>query len=287
MSDDIPRLLSPQTDLDRFVLMAPSAPASSGLGCWVASLERLRALELDLTGRTGKAVDDFFRRIKKSTKKSKKRSVEERAPIVGAFVTLRVLQLTGEVTIVSSLRRIASLLTHPDLAIEDAFDKTEWRNLCVLLSQSFGDSLQPLKISAGGASRFNDLMRATFRGEAISRRLSLESLMSLALASISQTSRPPSTGITLDVVMNGDALVDPRMYLSCCVLAHATQVTPHSWVHEPLTAALALSHGALHADTLWWFHETNRPGFVETCTLGWQCVLEMLPHLQDVCLTER
>ncbi|KAF8488761.1 hypothetical protein F5888DRAFT_1809420 [Russula emetica] len=97
LPDDIPCLLSPQMDLDRFVFMAPSVLTSS---------------------RTGKAVDDFFRRIgalgsgmmnmpnstrscdsgmfsgegidftkiKKSTKKLKKRSVEERAPIIGAFV---------------------------------------------------------------------------------------------------------------------------------------------------------------------------------------------------------
>jgi hypothetical protein len=35
--------------------MAPSSLTFS-LGYWVASLERLRALQLDLTGRTGKAV---------------------------------------------------------------------------------------------------------------------------------------------------------------------------------------------------------------------------------------
>ncbi|KAF8492643.1 hypothetical protein F5888DRAFT_1858189, partial [Russula emetica] len=107
-------------------------------------------------------------------------------------------------------------------------------------------------------------------------------------------SGPPSTGITLDglavltaryhnlktlaVVMNGDALVDPQMYLSRIVSSvHATQATPHSWVHEPLTAMLPLSHGAPRADTLWWFHEKNRPGFIETCALSWQRILEMLP----------
>jgi hypothetical protein len=139
--------------------MVPGALTFSSLGCWVAFLERLRALQLDLTGRTGKAVDDFFRHVThtlealssgmntlnstrsrdsgvfsgedidfteikkfKSMKKSKKLSVEERVPIVGAFVTLRVLQLTGEVpTIISFLqRRIASPVTHLDLVIEDA-----------------------------------------------------------------------------------------------------------------------------------------------------------------------
>ena len=349
--------------------MAPGA-LSSSLGCWVASLERLRTLQLDLTGRTGKAVDDFFRQIgasssgmntpnstrsrdsgvfsgedvdfteiKKSMKK-KRRSAEERAPVVGAFVQLRALQLTGEVpTIVSFLRRIASPLTQLDLVIEDPFDKTDWRNLCVLLSQSFGDSLQSLKISAGGASRFNDLVRATSRGEAVSRRLSLESLTSLPYltrldidlpesviiqnSDIAQlavacpgleilrlcptarfpiASGPPSITLdglavltarcrnleTLAVVVNGDA-VDPQMYLSRIVSSRTLLKLHlgHSWVREPLTAALALSHLAPHADTLRWFHEKNRPGFIETHALGWQRVLEMLPHLQDVRLTER
>lgn len=287
---------------------------------------------------SGEDID--FTEIKKSMKKSKKRSVGERAPIVGAFVTLRVLQLNGEVpTIVSFLRRIASPLTHLDLVIEDSFDKTDWRNLCVLLSQSFGNSLQSLKISAGGTSRFNDLVRATSRGEAVSRRLSFESLTSLPyltrldidlpesviiqnsdvaqlavacpsleILRLCPTARfPIATGppsITLDglamltarcrnletlaVVVNGDA-VDPQMYLSRFVSSRTLLKVHlgHSWVREPLTAALALSHLAPHADTLRWFHEKNRPGFIETHALGWQRVLEMLPHLQDVRLTER
>jgi hypothetical protein len=370
LPDDLSHVLAPQTELDRLTLMAPSA-LSSTLGRWVASLERLRALQLDLTGRSNKVVDDFFRHvgasssgfstpnssrsrdsgvfsgedidfteIKKSTKKSKQRPVEERAPIVGAFVMLRVLQLTGEVpTIVTFLRRIASPLTHLDLVIEDPFDKTDWRNLCVLISRSFGNSLQSLKISASGASRFNDLVRATSRGEAVSRRLSLESLTSLPyltrldidlpesviiensdIAQLAEAcpsleilrlcptarfpiaSGPPS--LTLDglapltarcrsleslaVVINGDA-VDPQMYLYRTVSSRTLLKLHlgHSWVRESLTAALALSHLAPHADTLRWFHEKNRPGFVETHALGWQRVAEMLPHLQDVRLTER
>ena len=287
---------------------------------------------------SGEDID--FTETKKSMKKAKRRSVEERGPIAGALVTLRVLQLTGEVpTIVSFLRRIASPLTHLDLVIEDPFDKNDWRNLCVLLSQSFGDSLQSLKVSAGGASRFNDLVRATSRGEAVSRQLSLESLTSLPyltrldidlpesviiqnsdiaqlaaacprleILRLCPTARFPIAGgppsITLDglailtarcrnletlaVVVNGDA-VDPQMYLSRIVSSRTLLKLHlgHSWVRDPLTAALALSHLAPHADTLRWFHEKNRPGFIETHALGWQRVLEMLPHLQDVRLTER
>jgi hypothetical protein len=370
LPDDLPLLLAPQTELDRFTLLAPGA-LSSSLGRWVSSLERLRTLQLDLAGRPSKAVDDFFRHvgasgsgvstpnsaqsrdsgvfsgedidfteIKKSMKKSKQRPVEEPSPIVGAFVTLRVLQLTGEVsTIVSFLRRIASPLTQLELVIEDPFDKADWRNLCVLLSQSFGHSLQSLKISAGGASRFNDLVRSTSRAEVISRRLSFESLSSLPqltrldidlpesviiqnsdmaqladacpnleIVRLCPTARFPINGgppsLTLDglapltarcrnletlaVVVNGDA-ADPQMFLHRAVSSRTLLKLHlgHSWVREPLSAALALSHLAPYADTLRWFHEKNRPGFIETHALGWQRVTEMLPYLQEVRLTER
>lgn len=372
LPDDLPRHLAPQTDLDRVVLMAPGA-LSPGLGRWLASLERLRSLQLDLSGRPSKAVDEFFRHvgasgsgfstpnsarsrdsgvfssedidfteIKKSMKKSKQRAaVDDRAPISGAFVALRSLQLTGEVpAVVAFLRRLASPLAQLELVIEDPFDKADWRNLCVLLSQSFGESLQSLKISAGGSSRFTDLVRSTTtRAEPVSRRLSLESLTGLPrltrldidlpesvivqnsdLAQLAEacpnleilrlcpTARfPVSTGppsLTLDglahltarcrnletlaVVVNGDA-ADPQMYLHRVVSSRTLLKLHlgHSWVREPLTAALALSHLAPHADTLRWFHEKNRPGFIETHALGWQRVAEMLPHLQDVRLTER
>jgi hypothetical protein len=67
---------------------------------------------------SGEDID--FTEIKKSTKESKQRIVEERAPIVAAFVMLRMLQLTGEVpTIISFLRPIASPLMQLELVIED------------------------------------------------------------------------------------------------------------------------------------------------------------------------
>jgi len=371
LPDDLPRQLAPQTDLDKLALMAPGA-LSPSLGRWIASLERLRSLQLDLTGRPPKAVDEIFphvgtsgsglstpssarsrdsgvfssedidfTEVKKSMKKSKQRAVvEERAAISGAFVALRSLQLTGEVpAIFAFLRRIASPLAQLELVIEDPFDKGDWRNLCVLLCQSFGESLQSLKISASGASRFNDLVRSTARAEAVSRRLSLEFITSLPhltrldidlpesvifqnsdvaqlaeacpnleILRLCPTARfPVSTGppsLTLDglaqltarcrnletlaVVVNGDA-VDPQMYMHRIVSSRTLLKlhVGHSWVREPLIAALALSHLAPHADTLRWFHEKNRPGFIETHALGWQRVADMLPALQDVRLTER
>lgn len=61
----------------------------------------------------------------------------------------------------------------------------------------------------------------------------------------------------------------------------------HSVVNDPLHATLLLSHLAPHLEVLKWFHEKNRPGYVEANAQGWQKVSEWLPHLQGVRLMER
>ncbi|KAF7436607.1 hypothetical protein PC9H_003440 [Pleurotus ostreatus] len=61
----------------------------------------------------------------------------------------------------------------------------------------------------------------------------------------------------------------------------------HSWIQDPLQVAILLSHFASRCDTLRWFHERNRPGYVEANDLGWQKVAEALPFLQDVREMER
>ncbi|KAL4070775.1 hypothetical protein J3A83DRAFT_4358872 [Scleroderma citrinum] len=61
----------------------------------------------------------------------------------------------------------------------------------------------------------------------------------------------------------------------------------HSVVNDPLRAAILLSHLAPHLESLKWFHEKNRPGFVEANAQGWQKVSDWLPHLQGVRLMER
>ncbi|KAF8274011.1 hypothetical protein EI94DRAFT_1714512 [Lactarius quietus] len=329
LPDDLPRQLAPQTDLDKLALMAPGPVdeffrhvGASGSGFSTPNSTRSR----DSGVFSSEDID--FTEIKKSMKKSKQRAVvEDRAPISGAFVALRSLHLTGEVpAVVAFLRRIASPLMQLELVIEEPYDKGDWRNLCVLLSQSFGESLH-------SASRFTDLVRSTTaRAEAVSRRLLprltrldidlpesfivqnsdiaqlAEACPNLEILRLCPTARfPVSTGppsLTLDglaqltarcrnletlaVVVNGDA-VDPQMYLHRVVSSRTLLKLHlgHSWVREPLIAALALSHLAPHADTLRWFHEKNRPGYIETHALGWQRVAEMLPHLQDVRLTER
>lgn len=61
----------------------------------------------------------------------------------------------------------------------------------------------------------------------------------------------------------------------------------HSWISDPLHVTILLSHLAPHLDLLKFFHEKNRPGFVEANARAWTTVSEYLPHLQDMRLVER
>ncbi|KAI0034007.1 hypothetical protein K488DRAFT_46477 [Vararia minispora EC-137] len=61
----------------------------------------------------------------------------------------------------------------------------------------------------------------------------------------------------------------------------------HGWARDPLQAAIALSHLAPHLDSLRWFHEKNRPGYIDAHAQAWAKAAEMLPLLQAVRLTER
>jgi len=51
--------------------------------------------------------------------------------------------------------------------------------------------------------------------------------------------------------------------------------------------SILLSQLAPHLDNLKWFHEKNRPGFVEANAKAWTTVSEYLPHLQNLRLAER
>ncbi|KAJ7675364.1 hypothetical protein B0H17DRAFT_945974 [Mycena rosella] len=61
----------------------------------------------------------------------------------------------------------------------------------------------------------------------------------------------------------------------------------HSWVTDTLQVAILLSHFAPYLETVKWFMERNRPGFVEANSRSWQRVSDILPHLQNLRLTER
>ncbi|KAJ7631206.1 hypothetical protein FB45DRAFT_979296 [Roridomyces roridus] len=61
----------------------------------------------------------------------------------------------------------------------------------------------------------------------------------------------------------------------------------HSWVADTLQVAILLSQLAPHLETIRWFTERNRPGFVEANARSWQKVSDILPHMQNLRLTER
>ncbi|KAF8215948.1 hypothetical protein K438DRAFT_1560186 [Mycena galopus ATCC 62051] len=61
----------------------------------------------------------------------------------------------------------------------------------------------------------------------------------------------------------------------------------HSWVADTLQVAILLSQLAPHLETIKWFTERNRPGFIEVNARSWQKVSDILPHLQNLRLTER
>ncbi|KAG6832518.1 hypothetical protein H0H92_000147 [Tricholoma furcatifolium] len=61
----------------------------------------------------------------------------------------------------------------------------------------------------------------------------------------------------------------------------------HSRIEDSLQVAIFLSHIAPNLDTLKWFQEKNRPGFVEANARNWQGVMDLLPHLQGIRSQER
>lgn len=93
---------------------------------------------------------------------------------------------------------------------------------------------------------------------------------------------------TLAIVLNaryGTAdVLTSRSYSSRALLR--LQVG-HSWIGEPLHTSIFLSHVAPYLESIKFFQEKNRPGFMEANAKGWQAVSEILPHLQGVRLVER
>ncbi|KAK0198938.1 hypothetical protein F5146DRAFT_919984 [Armillaria mellea] len=363
LPDTFTDLLSPQKGLCKVVLMAPGA-LSPGVGRWIASLEELKVLQLDLSGRGVVAVEGFFDEVSPRSGVSTPSSVmttdsgvfsgeeldfsDHRKSALrltgdlrskGSFATVRQLQLTGEVSnIAVFLRHLRSALTQLDLVIEDPPDMADWQDLSVLISERFGITLQSLRISGSGSSRYSELVRSTARAEAPKRlplgyftslpcllRLDIdlpestlftkydiwhvsticptvEEIRLCPLARFPVATGPPSLTLedlaplmancprlhTLSVVVNAkqrtSEVLSSRETSSASLLRLHVG---HSWVGDTLHVTILLSHLAPHLETLKWFHEKNRPGYVEANARGWERVAEALPHLQNVRLSER
>ncbi|KAH8099394.1 hypothetical protein BXZ70DRAFT_1000914 [Cristinia sonorae] len=61
----------------------------------------------------------------------------------------------------------------------------------------------------------------------------------------------------------------------------------HSWIQDPLKAAILLSHLAPYLEGIKWFSQTTRAGTVGADAAAWQKVSDLLPHLQAIRLMER
>ena len=201
LPDAFTELLGRQDRLEKIVLVAPGA-LSSDIGRWVALLPCLKTLQLDLTGRSMIAVEGFFDELQPRSGDSTPSSVvttdsgvfseddldfsEIRKSVLRltgdlpskrSFASMRKLVLTGDVSnLAVFVKHITSPLTQLELIIEDPPEKADWYDLSDMICDRFGDSLQSLRITATGSSRFNDLVRSTSRAEPPTSRLSLEHL---------------------------------------------------------------------------------------------------------------
>ncbi|TFK36896.1 hypothetical protein BDQ12DRAFT_608820 [Crucibulum laeve] len=364
LPDAFTELLLRQDALEKVVLVAPGA-LSPGVGRWSASLPRLKQLQLDLTGRSMIAVEGFFDELRPRSGDSTPSSVGSTDSGVfsgeeldfsdirksalrltgdlsskGSFTQLRRLHLTGDVSnIAVFVKHLECPLTQLDLVIEDPPDNADWQDLCGLMCERFGESLQSLRITATNSSKFMDLVRSTSRAEPASSRLSLEHLTSLSSLTRLDIDLPESVIFTAaDIESLAKAcpnleivrlcplarfpqnLGPPKIsledlaplmrnckYLHTLSIAfHAKQGTAeilkersasspsllrlhvgHSWINEPLQVSVLLSHLTPRLETVKWFQEKNRPGFIEANANSWQMVSNTLPHLQLMRAIER
>ncbi|KIP12554.1 hypothetical protein PHLGIDRAFT_498684 [Phlebiopsis gigantea 11061_1 CR5-6] len=173
---------------EKLAIMAPGALAAR-VGKWASSLPLLKTIALDLSNTSSRAVEGFFAEVGTgsgySTPESTGRDsgvfsgeddidfTDVRKSIVrltsdgprhSAFPQLTQINLTGEAAnIATFLRHITSPLSQIELAIEDPPLLADWHDLCALLGNHFGTTLQAVRINATGAARFNELVRSTSR----------------------------------------------------------------------------------------------------------------------------
>ncbi|KAI0778421.1 hypothetical protein BD413DRAFT_630902 [Trametes elegans] len=111
----------------------------------------------------------------------------------------------------------------------------------------------------------------------------------ITLESIVPLTRACARLHTLGVVVHAAELESDGVYATreVCSRSLLRLHVGHSWVRNPLQAAVLLSHLAPYLETLKWFNEKNRAGIVEANAVAWARVAEFLPHLQHLRLSER
>jgi hypothetical protein len=250
LPDAFTELLLRQDALERIVLVAPGA-LSPGVGRWVASLPQLKTLQLDLTGRSMIAVEGFFDELRPRSGDSTPSDVgstdsgvfsEEELdfseirksalrltgdlPSKRSFAQMRKLHLTGDVSnIAVFVKHITSPLTQLELVIEDPPDRADWYDLSALICERFGDSLQSLRVTATGSSRFADLVRSTSRAEPATGRLPLEYLSYLPYLIRLEIDLPESVIFTASDIESIAKACPNLETLKLCPLARFPQTT--------------------------------------------------------------
>ncbi|KAJ7293084.1 hypothetical protein C8J57DRAFT_1268076 [Mycena rebaudengoi] len=228
--------------------------------------------------------------------------------------------------IAAFLAHLSSPLTQLELVIEDPPDAADWRDLFsslmvlrigATLSSKFGDLVRSTSRATPAPSRLSlehlgplpELVRfsvdlpesVVFTASDVTHLAkmcpNLEEVRLCPLARFSAASPPQLTLEalaplmrdcrrlnTLAVVINAKGGVAETSASSNSLLwLHVG----HSWVTDTLQVAILLSHFAPRLEAVKWYTERNRPGFVEANARGWQRVIDALPHLQNVRLTER
>lgn len=93
---------------------------------------------------------------------------------------------------------------------------------------------------------------------------------------------------TLHIPIHAFKMDDPSLFeIETSSLSLRTLHLGHSWIGDPMGVAIHLSHFAPYLENLKYFHERNRPGFIEAHCNGWQRVNNILPQLQQLRLHER
>lgn len=211
-------LLRPQVELEGVTILAPGA-INVTTGVWLASLKKLRFLELDLARMGGPKVDvqGFFGKDgERSTsphsshdsgvfsgedteviedKKKRVRSVSRRGP----FEVLEHLVLGGSTVLVAMfLDNLSADVSHLDVSIEDQPLESNWKKLATQICLSFAGSLKELRVRPAQTSRFAEIVKSSSRASAVPppRRLSLFPLHPLATLTKLDLDLPESAFLT-------------------------------------------------------------------------------------------
>jgi hypothetical protein len=199
LPDNFTQAMSDQRSLESLSLSVPGA-LTPALGRWIASLPKLRRLQLDLTARSFASIEAFFQGIdspsgyltptslgatdndifsggeeldfdSRKDRRRNSRHISGDCPAVrftrpgAGFLQLEEVQLTGDAgTLAAFLKHLPGEVATLELIVDDPPERLDWKDLWLILNERFPDSLHTIRISPTSASR-PELLRSLSRGE--------------------------------------------------------------------------------------------------------------------------